>query len=355
MRGKYIIKALFAIATTGMLLSCINKKPSASESTEDVDFPIARTVEVDFEDAKPISEHFETVGNIVFDEDTEDILGCIQQLVVRGDTIYAVDPVKNPGLYAYLKDGSQIFAYCNQGGGPEDMTSPMSLTVSENEIIVFDMADTKLMHFSKDGRFLKSIDLSVFALAAIEDQNGGIWIDYSNQEYEDVKLAWKQDAESEAVPVLGVPDLLKGMTMAGLTTFLQLPDGEIRYIPSMENLIYGLSDGKAKEVYALDYKGKWPSEDEIRKKYTGDDWAPNITKKFPIRIHGVVENERWLAICYRYKTSQGDLYLVVYDKQNSISKTYIDSSARYHSPLYVDGSELYMSCSDDTIDILQLN
>lgn len=98
MRGKYSIKALFAIAITGMLLSCINKKTSESDRAEVVDSQVARTVKVDFEDAKPISEYFETVGNIVFDEDTEDILGCIQQMVVRGDTIYAVDPVKNPGL-----------------------------------------------------------------------------------------------------------------------------------------------------------------------------------------------------------------------------------------------------------------
>ncbi len=352
---KKIISAILVFFVGLVLICCSSGRQSQQESSVSegsTSLPI--TIEVDFDAAEPIAEHFKTVGNIVFDENTEDILGCIQHMVVRGDTIYAVDPVKNPGLYAYLKDGSQIFAYCNQGGGPEDMSSPMSLTVNDAEIIVFDMAGTKLMHFSKDGKFKKSIDLPVFTLAAIEDQNHGIWLDYSNQKYEDVKLAWKKDSESQPLPVLGVPELLKRITIVQLTTFLQLPDGEIRYLPSMENLIYSLSEGKTQAMYELDYKGKWPTEEEFRNKYTGDDWAPKITRNFPINLHGFVESDRWLAICYRYKAHGGDLYLVVYDKQNSTSKIYRDSEACYQSPLYLDGSELYMSRSDDTIDVLQL-
>lgn len=344
-----IIIALFA------LTACNNKKQTDTDQsvTESIKstFPEKRTLEIDFEAAKPISKHLEIVGNVVFDEDTEEIIGGIQQIVVRGDTIFAVDPAKNPGLYAHLKDGTQIFAYCNTGGGPEDLSSPMNLTVSNTEIVVFDMGASKLMHFSKDGKFLKSIDLPVFALSAMEDPVKGIWIDYSNQQDEDTKLAWKADEESDPVPILGIPDHLKGMTTVELTNMRQLPNGEVRYLPSLEPLIYSLRNGKAVEAYELDYKGKWPSEEDFKTKYSGNDWALKI-KDIPVNLKGFVENDRWLVIGNVFNRDR--TYITVYDKQNGKSTTYIDSDKSYFNPAYINGDDLYLTRQDDTLDILRL-
>lgn len=345
----FILIALFAVT------SCYNKKQtdtdqSVTESLKST-FPEKRNVEIDFEAAKPISKHLEIIGNVVFDEDTEEIIGGIQQMAVRGDTIFAVDPAKNPGLYAYLKNGSQIFAYCNAGGGPEDLSSPMNLTVSDTEIVVFDMGASRLMHFSKDGKFLKSIDLPVFALSAMEDPAKGIWIDYSNQQYEDLKLAWKADEESDPVPVLGVPEHLNGMTTVELVNLRQLPDGEVRYLPSLEPLIYSLCDGKAVEAYELDYKGKWPSEEDFKTKYSGNDWILKI-RDIPVKLKGFAENDRWLVI--GNDLNHDNTYITVYDKQTGKSATYIDSDKSYYNPAYIDGDELYLTRQDDTLDILRL-
>lgn len=345
---------IFTIVIIGFTIACSNKEKNDSKSqrSEIENTSKKRTVEIYFDSAEPIAKHFKTVSNIIFDEDAEEIIGSIQQMAVRGDTIFAVDPAKNPGLYAYLKDGSQIFAYCHQGGGPEDISSPMSLTVNDTEITVFDMAGTKLMYFSKDGKFQKSIDLPVFALAAIEDRNGGIWIDYSNQEYEDQKLAWKKDEESDPIPVLGVPDHLKGMTTVELVNMLQLPDGDIRYLPSLEPRIYALRNGKAVEAYELDYKGNWPSEEEFKAKYSGNDWALKISN-IPVKLKGFAENDRWLVIgniVNREKT-----YITVYDKQTGKSAIYIDSNKSYYHPAYIDGDDLYLTRQDDSLDILRLH
>lgn len=346
----FIIIALFAVT------ACNNKKQtdtdqSVTESMKST-FPEKRTVEIDFEEAEPISKHLEIGSNVVFDEDTEEIIGGIQQMAVRGDTIFAVDPAKNPGLYAYLKDGSRLFAYCNTGGGPEDLSSPMNLTVSDTEIVVFDMGASKLLHFSKDGKFLKSIDIPVFAMSAMEDSVKGIWIDYSNQQYEDTKLAWKADEESEPVPVLGVPDHLKGMTTVELTNMRQLPNGEVRYLPSLEPLIYSLRNGKAVEAYALDYKGKWPSEEDFKTKYSGNDWALKI-KDIPIKLKGFTENDRWLVIGSVF--NRDNTYITIYDKQTGKSNTYIDSDKSYYNPAYIDGNDLYLTRQDDSLDILHLH
>lgn len=352
MRCNYLLATICAIAALAPLTSCSNSNKASNETEAGEGAEIEKkTIEIDFDAATPIAKHFKTVGNIVFDEDTEEIIGGIQQMAVKGDTIFAVDPAKNPGLYAYLKDGTQLFAYCNTGGGPEDLSSPMNLTVSDTEIVVFDMGGSKLMHFSKDGEFLKNVDLPVFALSAMDDPVKGIWIDYSNQQYEDTKLAWKADEESEPVPVFGVPDHLKGMTTVELTNMRQLPNGEVRYLPSLEPLIYSLRNGKAVEAYELDYKGKWPSEEDFKTKYSGNDWALKI-KDIPVNMKGFTENDRWLVIGNVF--NRDNTYITIYDKQTGKSNTYIDSDKSYYNPAYIDGNDLYLTRQDDSLDILYL-
>ncbi|MDE6560354.1 MAG: 6-bladed beta-propeller [Muribaculaceae bacterium] len=162
----------------------------------------------------------------------------------------------------------------------------------------------------------------------------------------------ESDEESDQIPVLGVPDHLKGMTTVELVNMLQLPNGELRYLPSLETRIYALQDGKAVEAYELDYKGKWPSEEEFKAKYSGNDWAIKI-RNIPVKLKGFAENDRWLVIgniLNREKT-----YITVYDKQTGKSTTYIDSDKSYYHPAYIDGNDLYLTRQDDSLDILRLH
>lgn len=309
-----------------------------------------QTVEIDFKKAVPISKNLTTVKNIVFDDSCDDIIGMLHHIVVKGDTIYAIDPVKSPGLYAYHKDGRQIFAYCSEGGGPEDISSPMNLTVRDNDIVVFDFASKKLMYFSRQGEFIKSVSLPVDALSAALDPVQGIWIDYSNQEYDVTKLSWIKDSMSTEQKVLEVPDYLKGKTILPIATLLNIPDNGLRYYPALETKIYSVREGVAKIIYDLDFKGKWPSEEEIIANFSGNDWAPKM-RKFPINSKGFSENEHWLVLSYTYNQN---LYIVVFNKLKKETTIYVDSEDRYYNPLYVDESGLYMHCNDDTLEILEL-
>ena len=309
------------------------------------------SVKFDFDNACEISTDLKKNGIITFDEETENIPGGIQQIAVKGDTIFVVDPAKNPGLYAYLKDGSQLFAYCDNGTGPEDIVSPMSLAVTDSEINVFDFSDKKLISFSKDGRFKQGINLSMDVKAAIKDSNGGIWMDFSNQKYGNEKLIWKKDEKSKPITVLTVPEHLKGMTTVPLMNMVQLTNGELRYIPSIEPYIYALSDGRAIMMYELDFMGKWPSIEKIATQYQGNDWAKKFIN-FPIHIKGVAESDRWLVVGANFNKK---LYITVYDKIDHTSRSFVDSQQEYYNPLYVEESNLYMNRSDDSIEILKID
>lgn len=312
---------------------------------------IERSVEIDFDKAEPISSNLKIAGNVSFDDSDDNILSIPHHIVVKGDTIFAIDPVKSPGVYAYRKDGRQIFAYCSHGGGPEDISSPMNLTVRNTDIAVYDFANKKMLYISKQGDFIKSVALPPSSLSAALDPSHGICVDYSNQGYSDTKLSLIKDSISNEKIILKVPEYLKGMTMLPMTTVLNLPDNSLRYYPPLETEIYDISNGEASIIYRLDFKGKWPSKEEFERKYSGNDWAPKM-RDFPIRSKGYSENDNWLVLGYTYDKN---LYIVVFDKTRDKAITYIDSEGKYYNPLYVDGSELYMQCQDDTIDILDLN
>lgn len=309
-----------------------------------------RTIEIDFGKALPISKNLVSVNNISFDESCDDIIGMPHHIVVSGDTIFAIDPVKSPGLYAYHKDGSQIFAYCSEGGGPEDISSPMNLMVRDNDIVVFDFASKKLLYFSKQGQFIKSVSVPIDALSATLDSSQGIWVDYSNQEYDDIKLSWIKDSISPQQKILEVPEHLKGMTVLPIATLLNIPDNGLRYYPALETKIYAISEGATKVIYELDFKGKWPSEEEFIANYSGNDWAPKM-RKFPIRTGGFAEDRHWLVLGYTYQQS---CYIVVYDKLKNETSIFEDSEDKYYNPLYVDGFDLYILCQDGNLDILKL-
>lgn len=321
---------------------------NAATSTSDHD---AYSVKIDFDKASKISDNFQSVSIIRFNENTENIPGGIQQIAVKGDTVFLVDPAKTPGLYAYLKDGTQLFAYCDNGAGPEDISSPMSLAVTDSEINVFDFAAKKLISFSKDGRFKHKTDMSMEVTSAIKDSNGGIWMDFSNQDYGDEKLSWKKDEESNPTTLLTVPEHLKGMTNVQLMSMAQLENGELRYLPSIEPYIYELRNGEANLIYELDFVGKWPSNEEIAEEFQGNDWAQKF-RNFPIHIKGFAENDQWLVVGANFNKK---LYITVYDKLAHTSRTYVDSQQEYFNPLYVKDSDLYMNRSDDGIEILKLD
>ena len=338
---------------TVLMVGCTNKSKEASNddvatSTSDQE---ARIVNIDFDHASEIPADLKKKEIIRFDDDTDNFPGGIQQITVKGDTVFVVDPIKNPGLYAYLKDGTQIFAYCYNGSGPEDIGSPMNLTVTDSEINVFDFAAKKLISFTKDGRFKHTIDLSMDVTSAIKDQDGGIWMDFSNQQYGDEKLSWKKDEENNPTTVLTVPDHLKGMTIAQLMSIIKLENGELRYLPSIEPYIYELRNGKAKLIYELDFMGKWPTNEEIVERFQGNDWAQKF-RNFPIHIKGFAENDQWLVVGANFNKK---LYITVYDKLAHTSRTYVDSQQEYFNPLYVVDSDLYMNRSDDCIEILKLS
>lgn len=368
MKGNKTAKFTFIIVSTLIITACTNK--NASHDNDDVQHITTHaesiisglqpsepvTINISVDKAKPWSKTYTPVKVITLDDSTEDIVGIPAAIEVVGDTLYIVEPRHNPGFRAYLHDGSQIFSYSSVGSGPKDIVAPFSLCVGDSLLSTFDMATKSLVFVDKKGNYIKRYKLGEQAVAGIEDKSGGIWTDYSNQQYESTRLSWKATPDEEEIEILSVPEHLKRMTLISMQHFTRIYDGTINYVPALEPRVYSLLNGQAWVKYELDYDGLWPNEEEFKREFSGPDWASKL-RSFPIDKTRVVENARWMVISFEYNDGidNREKYIHVYDKNASKGVTYIDDSSIYFSPQAISENFLYIPTKEDTIEVIDLS
>lgn len=348
---KYKILTIIVLAS--LLGGCKHKTQESSEPTSTVEPTQIKAdsvnVLIDVDAAKNMSNALKKIASIKFDEDAENFIGIPQNLVVRGDTLFAIDSYKAPGFYAYDRNGNQLFSYCAIGDGPEEFYDLSDLIVGDTTISAFDRSNGQIIVIDKKGKFNNKYEIPSNVYGAIIDSAGDYWIDFSNNNTDDAKLAWRPDTAINYKSVLPVPEVLKGMTNIPLQQFYRLTDGETIYLPSFENKIYRLKSGKALLKYNLDFNGLWPTDEEMHK-WQGNDWALKM-RDFPIEGLICQENERWLVVGFNH---DGKLYIHTYNKESKKGKTYVNTDKSYYIPMDVYGDELFMLRSDGYLDVLNI-
>lgn len=353
--AKILISLIFII-----LSSCGgNKQNSTSKTVQDDSKPQTDScslqqnvnISININEAKTLASFNLQKYSMSFDESAENIIGFATNVVVRNDTIFAVDGYKSPGVYAYTKEGKQLFAYCSTGNGPEDILNPKDLNVTDSEISVFDRGSGDIVVFDKQGNFKRKIKTDIMAVGGIVDDNNCIWIDYSNQRSGDgsAKIACRPDSIVNFVPVILVPEHLKGCTTVSLQPLQRLPDGQITYLAELEPTVYNLIDGKASVRYNLDFNGLWPSDEEMDE-IKGSHWAIKL-REMPMQRLGIQECDKWLIVYFYYDKI---LYIHVYDKHSNNGFTIKDADGVYSIPQAVTDEELYLKCNDDSYDVVKL-
>lgn len=322
----------------------------AFETNNETRIPESQNISINIRNAENWSNLITESELIVLDDSVGDIMGPPLNMVVRGDTIFGMDAYRNPGLYAYLRSGKQIMAYTHQGSGPGDLISPSCLKVSDAEISVYDTANKQIIIIDKEGNYLRSISIPNMALNAMTGYNEDYWVDFSNIPNDEWELTWKKNEDAPWKGVLEVPDYAKGITIIEIQSLQTLANGDIIYKPVLQPRVYTLRDGNAKLRYELDFNGLWPEESEIKKEYTGNDWAKKI-RNFPVQSVFVLESDNFLLV---YFIHDGQKYMHIYDKNISEGKTYILDRETYLSPKYITNTELFLYRNDDTIEVVKL-
>lgn len=346
MKYLNLVSAALCIVVCG----CSNHRVKRQNEHGDAEIMYPYTVSIDIENAMPMADALESKQFISFSENVEHIMGYARNIVVRGDTIYSISTYPSAGIFAHLKNGEQLFAYCSVGSGPTDLNSPSCISVTDTEISTFDDSAFRTIVIGKDGKYHRSIEAPVMSLNAIVDCKGDYWVDFTNQECENCRVSYKAASDTAYQTVLEVPELLKGMMLIGIEAFQNLPDGTVGYTPAMEPRIYSLSDGVATVRYELDFNGLWPDDKTFESEFTGNDWAPK-SSAFPVQSVRFHESDRYLVLGFKNKKQP---YLHILDKPTGRQKTVLLDSDNYFSSSYVTDSELYLGRKDDKVEIMTI-
>lgn len=352
MKQKAFIKhsrLTFAVVCLA-LYGCGTKDSGQSGANADFEMSYPYTVSIDIDKAVPMENVLDHQKYISFTEDVENIMGFARNMVVRGDTIFAIASRPSPGIFAYLKSGEQLFAYCSEGSGPRDINSPSCISVTGDEVSTYDDASYKTVIIGKDGKYRRNIAAPIMALNAIVDSKGNHWTDFTNQNYDTVRVSCKFHGDTAYRTVMNVPELQKGMTQIEIEALQNLPDGTVGYTPSYEPRIYSLSDDGVAVRYELDFNGLWPDDETFKVKFTGNDWAPK-TNRFPVQNLRFHESERYLVIGFKHKKQP---YLHILDRTTGNGVTMLLDQDNYYCSSYVTDSELYLGRKDDRMEIMKI-
>lgn len=332
------------------MYGCGSRDSRQSGANTDFEITYPYSVSIDIAKAVPMDNVLDSEQIVTFTEDVENIMAAPHNAVVRGDTIYAIDARKAPGIYAYLTNGEQLFAYCSVGNGPGDIISPACLSVTDDEISTYDTASSKIVVIGKDGQYRRSVDVPVMTMNAFIDSKGNAWADFTNQEFDTVRVSCLQRADTVFHPVLNVPELQKGMTMIAIEALQELPDGTVGYTPAFEPRIYTLSDGCATVRYELDFNGLWPDDETFKENFTGDAWAPKA-RRFPVQHLRFHESVRYFVLRFSHKK---DTFFYILDKLTGKDKTISVDAEKYFGSIYLTDTEIYLFRKDDRLEIMKI-
>ena len=355
------VSQLLILPLAALLFSCGGGQQAVQEQVvpiavaDTVDFPECKTLKIRLHNAAKLST-LPVVDSVMFDESVEKFIGEPAIVVVKGDTIFAVDMRKAPGIYAYRRDGSQLFAYTSTGQGPEDFMILSDLHVSPTEISAFDRPSNHLFVIDKQGNFKERIWTPTYTLAAFKGDKGDIWVDFSNLRQGDgVQLAWAPPVErtDSMIEVRAVPESMRGITSTDLQTFLRLDTDEVIFHPAFERYIFTVKDGKIAKRYDMDFGDLWWDDEKMASVASSNAWA-RILPDFPIQPFYVQENQKWLILSFR--ANREKRYCFIYDKTNDRSRIFIDDDGKYLGIKAIVDDEMYFfRVNDGNLDIISIS
>ncbi|MCQ2975934.1 MAG: 6-bladed beta-propeller [Bacteroidales bacterium] len=132
------------------------------------------------------SDIFDSVYYVPLETTEESIIGSIDKLMINQDTLYIIDRYKLKCIKRFTLNGKYIDQIGSLGNGPGEFVEPTDVYVDNNEIIVLDQFQKKLITYSHNGKLIKDtlrpfacfqvakIDIDKYIFRTIESLNSHI-------------------------------------------------------------------------------------------------------------------------------------------------------------------------------------
>lgn len=244
------------------------------------------------------------------------------------ENIYVLD-WKEIKIKVFDKEGRHVRTFGKKGQGPGEMSMPLRMeTTLENNIVIDDFGNAKLIFYSLDGRCLKEIPTGKFwsTIAFKFDSKGNIYGDtriYGEKMISELK---KFDSTLKSVATIAsfedkrVPSVIQAFTTR-FSHNVNKDDRLIWLITSKYELMVVNSEGKTIKKIVKDYD-PLKITDNIKKRLIkeafGDRGIPpgrtfEVPSHFPPVRYFIIDDEGRMFVCtYDYEENDG-IYYLYYD------------------------------------------
>lgn len=240
-----LIKNIIAIAFCLVIASCIknNNYSVITDASKQLHCNIDSSYHI-----KKLSEVCDSVTFIPLETKNEAILGAIDKMIVDSTQIYILSSNK---LYVYDKYGNYKFIVSRLGHANNEYLEINDFCISRSSLMIADTQSKKIMIFSKDGMFQKTIGTTLFPefIASVNDSLLAV----SCSGTEGYRLS-VLDLRKEIVNN-GFFRYDKRFSSSIPQTFTRSSDNELYYKQPFSNCYYHIqNDGSVELSYVMDFQ-----------------------------------------------------------------------------------------------------
>lgn len=145
------------ILSCSMLLFLPDCAGNTNNSDEQVESIVKASVEFDKRDLSPISDFIASERHIILETNDSCLLFGIDRLRISNDTIYLQSSNE---IFTFSPEGEWLNYFMLQGDGSQEYSAIDGFRVNDGAIYILDNAGRKIISYTPDGQFIKSISTS---------------------------------------------------------------------------------------------------------------------------------------------------------------------------------------------------
>jgi hypothetical protein len=218
------------------------------------------------------------------------MIGMIHQVEFDSDLIYILD-IRNNKILAFNHIGQFKFQVGKAGHGPGEFITPLCFDICKDQIVVFDNSG-KIYHFTKDGKFIKSVRtefLVVDAIKYFENHTFALVTAKTKPPYEIYLLDEKGKISGKFCQYNPEIDV-----SFAIDAFFKDDNGDLFCFPQFMDGIYKFVNNTFEKTYSVDY------EPEINPVYANHTNFEKAETKIPI-VANVLKSKDYLILLNAYK------------------------------------------------------
>jgi len=161
------------------VLTAQNKDSKLKQTTTNNDLITINIDQANMHNTILFSEIFKQIRIVPLETTRECLIGNIDKMLIRNDTIYILDEKIARSLFVFDKTGKFIRKIGKLGKGPGEYNKPRSFSIDTKNKIINIYGVGKILNYTLNGDFIRNIRTENYSVIDIANQDGTIYVDHS--------------------------------------------------------------------------------------------------------------------------------------------------------------------------------